>query len=432
MSLALPTSASKPEHAPPDVRTRLARAGQELARALRRPTFLDRLCTITTGALDACAGCTLVRDAGSGRFLPVARKATARRTDRIADPSHALVEEVARRLQRQSVLEATDPADGDDGPEPRARWLCIALRRRNRLVGMVLAQRRAGRPGLSTDDLAVAEGIGSLASLCLENARLTSELERVEHIKADFVATISHELRTPLNIILGYVSLLLEGDFGPLSDEQSSALTHVDRSAHALLELIQSMLDLSRLEREGLPVAHGEIVVADLLAELVRDGERLPHGAQVELHSHADDDLLIRSDPGKLRIVLKSLISNAIKFTARGAVDLRARACGDGVEISVADTGIGIPRDAWERIFEPFTQLGEASTRAHGGVGMGLHVARRLTELLGGTIAVKSRVGAGSTFQVWIPAANPTAEHGAAPLARVVNRKPRRDLGDRK
>lgn len=424
LSIPTPDAAMHPE-----LPTRLAAVGRELVRALPRPTFLDRLCTITAEALGACSSCVMVRDARSGRFLPIARKSLARRSRLDAEPSPARGEEMARHLQHESVVEMTDDEHAALAP---TRWLCIALRRGSRLAGIVLAGRRAARP-FSADDRAVAESIGRLASLAVENARLASELERVNHIKADFVATMSHELRTPLNIILGYVSLLLEGDFGALSDDQSSALAHVDRNAHALLELVQGTLDLSRLERDALPVAVGQIVIGDLLAELACDVERLPHSDQVQLRWRADDDTpVVRSDLGKLRTVLKSLIANALKFTTTGSVDVHARACGSGVEISVADTGIGIPRGQFERIFEPFRQLGKTSTRAHGGVGMGLYVARRLVDLVGGSIAVTSRVGAGSTFRVWIPTVNHTADHGAALRAPRVGRKLAKDFGDRK
>ncbi|MBY0275163.1 GAF domain-containing sensor histidine kinase [Candidatus Binatia bacterium] len=429
MSLAPSMARSDDDTAPSDVRARLASIGQELTRALGRPTFLDRLCSISVEALDARTSCILLRDARSGRFLPVARRGAARSLGHVSDPSHALADEISRRLRHESVFEAAARTDGPDAHRSPVRWLCIALRRGNRLVGMVLAGRRATQAPFSGSDWAIAEGIGRLASLCLENIRLSAELAHVKHIKTDFVSTMSHELRTPLNIILGYLSLLLEGDFGALSDEQASALRHVDRSAHTLFDLIQSTLDLSRLERETLPIACGEIVVADFLASVARDAEGLPHDDAVAIRWHAQDDApVVRTDPGKLRIVLKNLVSNALKFTAAGAVDVHARACGNGVEFSVTDHGVGVPRGDLGRIFEPFTQLGKASTRTHGGIGMGLYVARRLTEMLGGTIAVSSRVGSGSTFRVWIPASAPT-EGGDHSQARSTGRSAR-DLGE--
>ena len=384
----------------------LAHVGQELMRALAKPTLFERLCSVAAEALAGDASSVLLRDGRSRSYLPVARKGAAQGFAHLADPTHPVALDVTHRLREANVVEVSIPAAGDRRTARRpSNWICIALRRGARLAGIVVVGRLTGVPAFCAEDVAIAEGIGRLGSMSLENARLMSEVERVNHIKSDFVATMSHELRTPLNIILGYLSLLLEGDFGPLSEEQTSALSHVDRSAHSLLELVQDTLDLSRLERNAMPIERREVIVRDLFAVLARETEHLPHTDAVTVQWRATDDVpVLQSDPGKLRLILKSLISNALKFTPSGVVSISARPCADGVEFSVADTGTGVPRNQFARIFEPFTQLGQASTRTHGGVGLGLYIARRLTELLGGTIAVSSRVGSGSTFQVWIPA----------------------------
>jgi signal transduction histidine kinase len=132
----------------------------------------------------------------------------------------------------------------------------------------------------------------------------------------------------------------------------------------------------------------------------------------------------IATDAGKLKIVLRSLVSNALKFTRRGTVTIGARRRAGGVELYVSDTGPGVRRGSFGRIFEPFTQLGDASTRTHGGLGMGLYVARRITDLLGGTIGVSSRVGVGSTFQVWIPATGLAARSDLQPARLETTRPP--------
>lgn len=157
-------------------------------------------------------------------------------------------------------------------------------------------------------------------------------------------------------------------------------------------------------------IARRAVDVRELFATLEHEAERMPRSRTVTVAWHVEGDLpTLQTDPDKLRVVLRCLLSNAFKFTARGTVEVTARARAAGVEFTVADTGIGVPRKCFEQIFEPFTQLGDAATRTKGGVGMGLYVARCMTELLGGTIAVSSRVGLGSSFQVWIPAVAPTA-----------------------
>lgn len=418
MNAATAVSAGR-EH----VSATLAAVGQELVRAMAKPTIFERLCAVTADALAGDACCTLLRDGQRRSFLPVARTGAARDFAHLADPNHPVAIDVLRGLRTANVVEVVLPPDGDRRTD--SRWLCIALRRGTKLAGIVVAGRLAGLPPFSPDDVAIAEGIGRLGSMCVENARLMAEIERVNHIKSDFVATMSHELRTPLNIILGYLSLLLDGDFGALDEGQRAVVGQIDRSAHALLELVQDTLDLSRLESNALPISRNEIVVGDLLATLARDTERLPRADAVEVRWDAAEPLpVLVSDRGKLRIVLSSLIANALKFTAKGTVSVAARPCAEGVEFSVADTGAGIPRDEFSRIFEPFTQLGETATRTHGGVGMGLYVARRLAELLGGAIGVSSRVGSGSTFRVWIPAVAPTASCDLSSLDRPAWRTP--------
>ncbi len=382
------------------VGTALVRVGHELMRWTSKAVLLERMCEIAAEALGAETSSVLLRDPKSRSYLPVARHGESRRFAYLADPAHPLAKSVLARLRHETVTEVSVPDEDDP-----SRWLCIALRRGAKVVGIVVVGRLSGVAGFSHEDHVIAEGFARLASISLENARLFGEIERANRIKSDFVATLSHELRTPLNIILGYLSLVLEGDFGEISAEQRDVLGNVDRQAHVLLEMVQDTLDLSRLEEAGVLIERKEISVSRLLAGVVGDAQRMPRAADVEVGCEVEDGLPgIATDASKLKVVLRSLVSNALKFTQHGSVTIGARRRAGGVELFVSDTGPGLPRGSLGRIFEPFTQLGEASTRTHGGLGMGLYVARRITDLLGGTIAVSSRVGVGSTFQVWLPA----------------------------
>jgi signal transduction histidine kinase len=139
----------------------------------------------------------------------------------------------------------------------------------------------------------------------------------------------------------------------------------------------------------------------------------------VRLEWHADGDCVISSDPLKLKMIVRNLVTNALKFTERGSVTTTATSLGGGVELQVVDTGIGIAADKLATIFEPFTQAHGLQSRRKGGAGLGLHLVRRLVDVLDGTIAVQSEVGRGTTFRVWIPDATRTAVHAGGTRAVV-------------
>ena len=282
--------------------------------------------------------------------------------------------------------------------------LYLALRRGKELIGFQTAA-YPGRTGFSATQQRIARGIAQLASLTLDNARLLEELERANHLKSDFLASMSHELRTPLNIIMGYTDLLLDSDFGALTAEQSQPLPRVKKAAYQELELITTMLDVSRLAAGWLPVDVGEVCIPALVEELATESQELLRekpGVRVEWHL-APELPLLRTDRTKLKVVLKNLLSNAVKFTDTGKVRMEACACDGGIEISVTDTGIGIAPEVRPVLFDMFRQGDSSMTRRHEGVGLGLYIVQRMLELLGGTVAVESEVGRGSTFRVRVP-----------------------------
>ena len=227
--------------------------------------------------------------------------------------------------------------------------------------------------------------------------------EAANRVKSEFLATMSHELRTPLSVILGYGSLLVEGMLGSLSEEQVHSLRRINNSARELLDLITAILDVSRLEAGRLPTEIQRVEVPTLLEEIKAETEAERERVDLLYTWTIQGDLpLLYTDPGKLKIVLKNLIRNAVKFTEEGSVTVEAQGLCGGIEVSVSDTGIGIPVEALEFIFEPFRQVGTPSSGRRG-IGLGLHIVKRLLALLGGTIRVESKLGAGSTFRVWVP-----------------------------
>jgi signal transduction histidine kinase len=241
--------------------------------------------------------------------------------------------------------------------------------------------------------------------MALANAQAVDELESANRLKSDFVASMSHELRTPLNLIIGYSDLLLDGTFGALRGEQADTLHRIARSSRELLDLIEATLDLSRLEARRVPLDLRLVDLAPLIEELASEARALALQPGVTLlWEVADDTPRIVTDPVKLKMVLKNLIGNAVKFTERGSITVRCGSSGDGVRLSVADTGVGIAAEAQAVVFEPFRQADRSVHARYGGAGLGIYIVRRLLGLLGGTINLRSEPGVGSTFEVQVPA----------------------------
>lgn len=263
----------------------------------------------------------------------------------------------------------------------------------------------------------VAAGLGFISDRekAAEKARIEAErvareqAESANRLKSDFLSLMSHELRTPLISIIGYNDLLFDGVAGSLNEEQVDALKKIDKNSKRLLELITAMLDLSHLEAKSLEII--DVNVPQLIEEIKNENKSLIESSGLDFVWKIYPGLQsIRTDPAKLKIVLKNLIGNAVKFTEKGSVTLDVLRHDKGVEISVTDTGIGISSEAQQLIFEPFRQAENPLTRQHGGIGLGLYIVKRLLELLGGTINVESEVGRGSTFSVWIPTGEETDE----------------------
>lgn len=236
-----------------------------------------------------------------------------------------------------------------------------------------------------------------------ELKRTNEELERASLLKSEFLSTMSHELRTPLNVIIGYLDLLEDGAFGALAMEQEPPVRRAGRSARELFELITATLDLSRIDAGVFSLDLRPVELRELVAALVVGARDLPMQPGVELRWDIEPGLrTLETDQRMLRLILRNLVGNALKFTSHGSVSVTARREGAGVEFSVADTGVGIPREAQQKIFEPFHQLGGASGEPSG-VGLGLHIVGRLVALLGGEIDLESTPGEGATFRVWLP-----------------------------
>jgi PAS domain S-box-containing protein len=281
--------------------------------------------------------------------------------------------------------------------------LIVPMIARGRTLGaLTLISTRTGRR-YDDADLALAMEIATRAAIAIDNAQLYRTALAANEAKSAFLATMSHELRTPLNAIIGYQSLLKEGIEGPLNNAQLTQLSRIRASADHLLGLIDEILTFSRVEagKEVVRLEEEELrPIVDEAVSMVRPlAEQKGLGLRVEV-----PDGRIVTDGGKLRQILLNLLSNAVKFTERGEITLRGRRDQNGVEFYITDTGIGIAQENLQRIFEPFWQVEQSSTRRAGGTGLGLTVSRTLARLLGGDVTVESNPGEGSTFTVTLPA----------------------------
>ncbi len=228
--------------------------------------------------------------------------------------------------------------------------------------------------------------------------------ESADRLKSAFLATMSHELRTPLNSIIGFTGILLQKLVGPLSEEQEKQLKMVQGSARHLLELINDVLDISKIEADQIMLVKEEF---DLCASIQTSVEKVKHPADKKglalVTDLQPDTLTIVSDRRRVEQILINLLNNAVKFTEAGSVTITSRVMDGRVKVSITDTGIGIREEDLQTLFKPFRQVDTGITRQYEGTGLGLSICKRLIDLLGGGIAVTSDPGKGSTFAFDLP-----------------------------
>jgi signal transduction histidine kinase/HAMP domain-containing protein len=288
--------------------------------------------------------------------------------------------------------------------------LVVPLVRAERVFGTLVLMRReqAEFPRRTVD---LMQTFANQSVLAIQNARLFREIEDKSHQleiasqhKSQFLANMSHELRTPLNAVLGYAEMLLDGVYGEVAGEAHEILAYIQANGHHLLALINDVLDLSKIEAGQLTLALDDYAIQSVVEAVVSAAQPLARAKGLELQVSVVEDLpLGRGDERRLTQVLLNLVGNAIKFTDAGSVTITATAVGDLLELAVADTGPGIAPADQERIFDPFQQVDNSSTREKGGTGLGLTISRRIVQMHGGTISVESAPGQGSTFRIRIP-----------------------------
>ncbi|MBB4639395.1 hybrid sensor histidine kinase/response regulator [Longimicrobium terrae] len=315
----------------------------------------------------------------------------------------------------------------EDWPHPFATGAGVCVTRSTGGPAVLAAFRRDGAP-FGEEDLALLALLGRQATLALDNAVLHAQtrqqartleeqagaLERAMTERSRFFASMSHELRTPINAILGYSDLLREGVYGSLEPKQSGALERVVRSGRHLLELVNDVLDISKLEAGKLEIFPEPTSLGSLLREVSSTVELQARDKKLDLLLRMDDDIVAVTDPGRLRQIVLNLLSNAVKFTDVGSVRLVLSRYGTWAEVRVEDTGPGIALEDQERVFQEFEQTRGAAGR--GGTGLGLPISRRLAELLGGSLNVRSTPGEGSVFTLRLPLARAPVPAAEAPV----------------
>jgi signal transduction histidine kinase/putative methionine-R-sulfoxide reductase with GAF domain len=299
----------------------------------------------------------------------------------------------------------------------RRTMLGVPLLSQNAVVGVIILARCEVSP-FSQKQIDLVSTFADQAVIAVENARLFEEvqartrelaktvddLEIASQHKSQFVANMSHELRTPLAAILGYAELMQEGFYEPLGQKSLDALTRIRGNGKHLLGLINTVLDIAKIESGQFTLNMIEYAIESVVETVRSATESLAQNKKLALKTEVAKSLPIGlGDEQRLTQVLLNLVGNAIKFTDTGEVRVTAKAVDNRFNVSVIDTGPGIPAEHQARIFEQFHQVDSSNTKAKGGTGLGLAIAKQIVEMHGGRIWVESTLGKGSTFQMELP-----------------------------
>jgi len=343
-----------------------------------------------------------------------------------------LIEALARSLHRQ--LDAADLATGEIHTDHLRGPAALVAHRHGFVTTLVTrAPSRTQAPTLLAvfssrmgipphadqffrpEDTSLLQLLASQGTIALDNAMLhertriqaiemdvqAEKLERAMTERSRFFASMSHELRTPINAVIGYNQLLEIGAYGELAPEQAVAIGRLGRSANHLLELINDVLDISKMEAGKMEVHLEPVDLTMLIRETLATIQIQAEEKGLTLAWDAPPNIKIETDAARVRQILLNLLSNAVKFTEEGEVTVRCRHVDGGVEVEVRDTGVGIQVEDFDRVFEEFEQ--SARVEGAAGTGLGLPISRRLAHLLGGELSLRSEIGVGSTFILHLP-----------------------------
>jgi signal transduction histidine kinase len=359
----------------------------------------------TTGRLEAVAW----RDLEESEWKPAAAIGDLA-TSVIAEGRPSMITAVGSQSNKDAIRLLRDHGF--------AAYLGIPLLSKNETIGVLSLYGKHSR-AFSEDEIEFLTTLAHQATLALQNTRLhrrtlaqsdalhraNEALERSNHTRSDLLSIMSHEFRTPLNLIVGYAGMLKEGSLGKITAEQQTALERILTSSDDLLDLVMTLLEAAAIEANDVRLKCEAVGLSRLLAQLKAD-LRVPRDKELEIVWDYPADLpVVMTDGGKLKQVLHNLIDNAVKFTDRGRIQVSSRPLPQDkqVQFEIFDTGVGIPNAALPTIFEKFQQLDSSVTRPYAGLGLGLYIAKKFTELLGGELSVSTELGKGSKFTVALP-----------------------------
>jgi PAS domain S-box-containing protein len=391
--------------------------GTVVASALDRDSIVQSVTDAARHATGAEFGAFFynVAEPSGGRYAPTIVSGTS--SDALRDLPHPQMTAIfAATFQGEGIVRLDDvtkdarylqgtQGQPSLGPVPVRSYLAVPVRARSGdvLGGLVFGHSAAGVFTVQHEE--VASGIASWASVALENARLYVEAQEANRLKDEFLATLSHELRTPLNAILGYARML-RGQVFDDPEKQVRAVTTIERNAAALAHIVNDVLDVSRIISGKIRLQRERVNLTELVRYAVDAVMPSALEKRVQLSASYDcDEAYVDGDVARLQQVLWNIASNAVKFTdSGGQIDVALTCRTHEAEITVADTGIGMPRDFLPRAFDRFSQHESGPTRERGGLGLGLSISRDLVELHGGRIeAVSAGVGRGTTFRIVLP-----------------------------
>jgi signal transduction histidine kinase len=397
----------------------LSEVGQAVNASLDLQTVLNAILTHACEISDSGGGAIYVFDEARSAFVLEAGRnmsdelIAAVRVHEVAFGDTL----VARCAERREAVQIEDLTKAPPHPlfemhikEGVRALLAVPLLHQDRVIG-ALVVRRNRAAAFAPETVSLLQSFASQSAIAIENARLFEEiarkgreLELASQHKSQFVANMSHELRTPLAAMLGYAELMQEGFYGALPDRAKAILTRLQSNGKHLLGLINSVLDIAKIEAGQFSLNLLEYSL-DGIVETVRVAtESLAEGKKLSLRTDVAKGLPCGlGDEQRISQVLLNLVGNAIKFTDTGEVRISAGAVDGHFSIRVSDTGPGIPVGEQARIFEEFHQIDNSNTKTKGGTGLGLAIAKKIIEMHGGRIWVESTLGHGATFQIELP-----------------------------